>query len=689
MGRRPNQLVLQLFTRGEKLPDASNRYRHTCRPAGTGSTKKTKTPRAALQLQDNGNPDQATFIPEEAPPDAVNRTFFVPDQSALDTLAEVSRRHLDLSHERLPFQLQGVLPQFDQDNILEQALISELGRPTTQARRLASTTLDDNHGGFATRPPTSPNTRPLLSVTTSHPEHIDPVQPSLVDPKLSDDKVGSKHQAVRRSDLAWKPSMSSSSQTVATLAAPNAAPAADSSLPYLRQKPWVRGKFSDMRRKEVQGMRKQGACLRCRMLKKSCSDGTPCNTCANVESARLWKGKCIRTKLVDEFTLWSTRLFWIQSTTNVNAAVEGRNAEPYTGRIHIELSLGQRTTLNFAATAYSPQCADLADSEYSHYPSALLFLSDDSTVFETLQHAIHSARPPAANQKSQILNTTLQHASMLARSEQSTNLPTNIPKPEGRSCYNLQHHLVSNTVALWSATNALCSAADAFKVTISDATNDNNSPFHVSEDEPSATKSMAPNGDNLRLIIGQVKAALESICSKLSRNVISELERRLLQRQQASGFSTFISAVLLINSIERLTGMYRCCDAGPSFHAFDGIHHWPFDMPPSAFWPQGQHFADLLIMLLRMRGLPPQSTLSPSGQLIFRSDDANTEHMDATATQDELKSQPPTIADWAASCKLDAMQLMSIRDTMIPGPGAALSAWDLIFLSRLILPIGL
>jgi len=31
MGRRPNQLVLEYFNRGHKLPDSSNRYEHTCK----------------------------------------------------------------------------------------------------------------------------------------------------------------------------------------------------------------------------------------------------------------------------------------------------------------------------------------------------------------------------------------------------------------------------------------------------------------------------------------------------------------------------------------------------------------------------------------------------------------------------------------------------------------------------------
>lgn len=34
MGRKPNQLVLEFFDRGAKLPDGSNRYEHTCKACG-------------------------------------------------------------------------------------------------------------------------------------------------------------------------------------------------------------------------------------------------------------------------------------------------------------------------------------------------------------------------------------------------------------------------------------------------------------------------------------------------------------------------------------------------------------------------------------------------------------------------------------------------------------------------------
>lgn len=88
------------------------------------------------------------------------------------------------------------------------------------------------------------------------------------------------------------------------------------------QKPKVRSRFSADRRKEVQEVRKRGACIRCRMLKKpvcisclyfgipptnfiyQCSGDSPCQTCASVESARLWKQPCIRTRLVEECELY-------------------------------------------------------------------------------------------------------------------------------------------------------------------------------------------------------------------------------------------------------------------------------------------------------------------------------------------------------------------------------------------------
>ena len=73
MGRKPNQLILEFFDRGAKLPDGSNRYEHTCKACGErfpkGRTEslmshlKTKCQAMALEdrhralLQSNEHPD--------------------------------------------------------------------------------------------------------------------------------------------------------------------------------------------------------------------------------------------------------------------------------------------------------------------------------------------------------------------------------------------------------------------------------------------------------------------------------------------------------------------------------------------------------------------------------------------------------------------------------------------------------
>ena len=44
-----------------------------------------------------------------------------------------------------------------------------------------------------------------------------------------------------------------------------------------------------------------------------CSDGDPCSTCVSVESARLWKLPCMRTRVASEFDLYSTGMIVFHS----------------------------------------------------------------------------------------------------------------------------------------------------------------------------------------------------------------------------------------------------------------------------------------------------------------------------------------------------------------------------------------
>ncbi|PSS00718.1 hypothetical protein BD289DRAFT_479397 [Coniella lustricola] len=70
----------------------------------------------------------------------------------------------------------------------------------------------------------------------------------------------------------------------------------------------ARSRFSEPRRKEVQNIRKIGACIRCRILRKTCSEGDPCETCRKVLSPRIWRSGCVRTKFTDKVDLFNARI---------------------------------------------------------------------------------------------------------------------------------------------------------------------------------------------------------------------------------------------------------------------------------------------------------------------------------------------------------------------------------------------
>lgn len=64
------------------------------------------------------------------------------------------------------------------------------------------------------------------------------------------------------------------------------------------------------------------------------------------------------------------------------------------------------------------------------------------------------------------------------------------------------------------------------------------------------------NADSYNLICSQLRAAVEKRASLLSRNVMNELERRLLQRHHSGWFETFLVSVILLNCVERACWLF-------------------------------------------------------------------------------------------------------------------------------------
>lgn len=65
------------------------------------------------------------------------------------------------------------------------------------------------------------------------------------------------------------------------------------------------------------------------------------------------------------------------------------------------------------------------------------------------------------------------------------------------------------------------------------------------------------NSESYALLCCQLRAATEKRASQLSKSVMNDLERRLLQRQQSGWFETFLVSIILLNCVERTCWLFR------------------------------------------------------------------------------------------------------------------------------------
>ncbi|EME49395.1 hypothetical protein DOTSEDRAFT_76716 [Dothistroma septosporum NZE10] len=245
---------------------------------------------------------------------------------------------------------------------------------------------------------------------------------------------------------------------------------------------------------------------------------------------------------------------------------------------------------------------------------------------------------------------------------------------------------------LWTGTNVLVSHKNL----------DVNIHYQPSKYRPGRTNDTedvvisAANGDSTygitvqskELITAHLLAAIESRCTAFAKTVMNEIERRLLQRQQVSRTSTFMSAIILLNSVERMTGLYWTHDPDLSLTTHDSTSPlaWPLDTTPHKFWLQGEHFADVLIMLLRMRGLPPKTITMQNGCLVAVPDQPSRGQSDARRSSARSEGQSSLPAEWLDSLELKTLDLLRVRDDGVRDSSAGARAFDLAFISKVLLP---
>lgn len=353
------------------------------------------------------------------------------------------------------------------------------------------------------------------------------------------------------------------------------------------QRPKVRGRFSVLRRKEVQVVRKKGACIRCRMLKKPCSEDTPCNTCMSVESARLWKTPCIRTRVADEFEMYSSGL---------HAVLAHHDIKNLKSQVQFQPSMDQVHASHFPETAIFASFNSLegqgisADNNidpclnHTANGNILRILDNDSdNIANKLEDymrrisGIFYEREP-----SKFMHTTLKFAQELASAKQD--------------------YLLMRALDLWSLVHILIDHEIIWNLKGRSDTSIN--------PEKSPTNHQKSKSSIYSLICSQIKAAAEYKASGMCKVVLNDLERRLLQRSAAESFETFLVALITLNCIEKSTWLFKSWE-------HDSLRHrWPLEKSPESIYSQGEKLADMLQMLLRIRNIPPKTYTRPEDGIL-------------------------------------------------------------------------
>ncbi|KAF2761944.1 hypothetical protein EJ05DRAFT_496831 [Pseudovirgaria hyperparasitica] len=399
----------------------------------------------------------------------------------------------------------------------------------------------------------------------------------------------------------------------------------------------VRGRFSDTRRKEVQEVRKRGACIRCRMLKKPCSGETPCGTCSSVDSARLWRHPCIRTRIAEEFGLYSAGLHTVlafHALGNVKSQLQ-----KIPGRMEVKHIPESTTYVTFlplkGKTPLDPLLfGTTVDGTVDTSDPAALDADTDDLAGKMEQYIRKLAQTYHQTESSGFMQITL---STLAGF--GTDLKDDV----------IMDDLIMRSLELWVATTILANrnitwqislnastpaCANLVEITDSDIENDSKMSINRLPITP------AEDHESYKIIALQLLGATEKRAATLSKSIMNDIERRLLQRQQAKPFETYLVSIVLLACVERMCWYFKTWEITSNETSTDTASvpadaaaelrttllgseqqfvskHWPLDKAPPYYSQQGERFSDVLVMLLRMRGVPPKPAVRQSDGVII------------------------------------------------------------------------
>jgi hypothetical protein len=416
-----------------------------------------------------------------------------------------------------------------------------------------------------------------------------------------------------------------------------------------------RARFDATRRKEVQEVRKIGACIRCRVLRKTCSKGQPCDTCRKVLSPRVWRSGCVRTKFSEQLDLYSAGVQIVLAQTRVNnfkAQIPLFNHGTKIAASHfpdkdILLSLYVLERDLQPDGNLEPEL-DQKNGSAGH--SIVMVDNDSQDVPGHLEAYMREVLPEFCRlEPSHFMRVTLEIALRVAK--------------------DTNDNLLKKAIELWGLVElldrerqwSLCitSAGDQQQWIKDDAQGEQQEIFTT--------------------ICLQLTAAAERKAGNISRSLLTGMQRVLQDSKTKVEFSMYFATLILLNSVEKSTWSFKAWEQ-------DSLRPlWPLTKEPNAFSQQGYVIADLLRMLLTIRRVLPRTACrEEDGILITHEEDpVIKEYFETLNLKCEFFIQdrhPCSFADNLAVADVQAKQESPVFSPTDP------RSFELLFCSTLLLP---
>ncbi|KAI1490811.1 hypothetical protein F5X96DRAFT_678824 [Biscogniauxia mediterranea] len=336
-----------------------------------------------------------------------------------------------------------------------------------------------------------------------------------------------------------------------------------------------RARFDSSRRREVQEVRRIGACIRCRILRKTCSKGTPCDTCKRVLSPRVWRTGCVRTKLSEYIDLYSAGVQVVMAQKRINAYKNSHHLENI--GIVVEVSHFPETEHKISFQVLQGCLKDFPKEENGEVvkmePPGPVILLDNNTedVPAKVESYMRQILPEfICREPSPYVRVTLEAAAQIS---EETN-----------------DELLKRSLELWGIVEMMDRERQWTMLAKSprDDVED-----HWIKDE---TESEAYTN-----ICMQLTAAAERKASVASKNLLNGIQRNLQDGKTKLGFPMFLTVMLFLNCMEKTTWAFKAWDE-------ENLRpKWPLEKPPSDYTNQGHGLTELLRMLLTIRHILPKT----------------------------------------------------------------------------------